>query len=229
MTIYDAVMVCLVVAGMIWGAFRGITWQLASIGSLVLGYVVAFPASGELARHFPGEAVVARALAMLVVYVVVSGGVFGVAWLVRTTLRKLKFEAYDRHLGMLLGGAEGALLGTIGTLFVLSLAPQARNGILTSYSGTVVSTVLNAVQPALPGEIRTVLAPFWNAPSGESQGAPASMPESDRNRVALGPSEVMTGWVNENKSKVGRAVANVVEGQIEQLGENHGRPSASRR
>ena len=31
MTTYDGAMVVLVVAGMVWGAWRGITWQLASI------------------------------------------------------------------------------------------------------------------------------------------------------------------------------------------------------
>ena len=49
MTPYDAAMAGVIVAGMVWGAFRGITWQLASIASLVLGYSVAHPLSGQLA------------------------------------------------------------------------------------------------------------------------------------------------------------------------------------
>src|SRR5437899_1736252 len=68
MTTYDAVMVGLLIAGMIWGAWRGITWQLASIASLVLGYLVAFPMSGQLAPRFPGEPIVARSLALMAVY-----------------------------------------------------------------------------------------------------------------------------------------------------------------
>src|SRR3954452_13867442 len=98
MTVYDAAMIVLVVAGMVWGAWRGITWQLASIASLVLGYSVAHPLSEQLAPQFPGEPVVARALAMLVIYAAVSGGIFLAAWIVRATLRRLKFEAFDRHL-----------------------------------------------------------------------------------------------------------------------------------
>ena len=47
---------------------------------------------------------------MLVSYAAVSGGVFLVAWLIRATLRRWKFEAYDRHLGMILGGAMGNLV-----------------------------------------------------------------------------------------------------------------------
>lgn len=167
MTIYDAAMLAVVVAGMVWGAMRGITWQVAGIASLVLGYAVAFPLSGELAPQFPGEPIVARALAMLACYLATSGGVYLVAWLIRATLRKLKFEAYDRHLGMILGGAEGALLGIVVTVFVVCLAPSSRDPILTSPSGRVVNQLLDAVQPALPGELRTVLAPFWNHEAGE--------------------------------------------------------------
>src|SRR5215208_4215519 len=124
MTPYDAAMIGVMVAGMVWGAWRGITWQLASIASLILGYVFAHPLSAQLAPHFPGEPVVARALAMLVAYAIVSGGVFAVAWLIRATLRQLKFEAYDRHLGMVLGGLEGAMVGIVVTLFVSSLVPS---------------------------------------------------------------------------------------------------------
>ena len=103
MTIYDAVMAALVVAGMVWGAGRGIIWQVASISSLVLGCGGGGISSPQLDTHFPGEPVVARAEAMLAIYAAVSGGVFLAAWMVRSTLRQLKFEAFDRHLGMVDG------------------------------------------------------------------------------------------------------------------------------
>jgi uncharacterized membrane protein required for colicin V production len=161
MTPYDMAMAGVIIAGMVWGAIRGITWQVASIASLVLGYLFAHPLSASLAPHFPGEPVVARALAMLAVYVAVSGGVFFGAWLVRTTLSRMKFEAYDRHLGMLLGGLEGALLGIVVTLFVASFAPQTRGPIFQSPSGKVVGRLMDAVGPVLPAEVRSAITPFW--------------------------------------------------------------------
>ncbi len=172
MTPYDVLMIGVVIGGMVWGALRGITWQVASIASLVLGYAVAYPVSGQLVSHFPGEPIVARALSLLVVYAAVSGSVFLAAWLVRTTLRQWKFEAYDRHLGMILGGAEGALVGMVATVFVVSLAPGTRQPILTSHSGQVVSGVLSAVQPVLPGEVRTMMTPFW---TGVAESTPAAV------------------------------------------------------
>jgi len=168
MTVYDAVMAGMLIAGMVWGAYRGIIWQLASISSLVLGYTVSHQMSAELAPQLQqfGGPVVARALAMTLIYAAVSGGVFLAAWLARSTLRQLKFEAFDRHLGMIMGGIEGALLGVIGTLFVVSLAPQARASIFASPSGRIVGQVMNAVGPVLPVEVRQELAPYWNASGG---------------------------------------------------------------
>jgi membrane protein required for colicin V production len=162
MSPYDLAMIGVVIAGMVWGALRGITWQLASMASLVLGYAISFPLSGQLAPHFPGDPVIARALAMLTLYVAVSGGIFLVAWSIRAILRKWQFEAYDRHLGMVLGGLEGAMLGIVLTLFVISLAPGTRTPILDSTAGKVVGGILDAIQPALPGEMRSVLANHWN-------------------------------------------------------------------
>jgi uncharacterized membrane protein required for colicin V production len=160
LTIYDAAMAGVLVAGMVWGAWKGVTWQLASIASLILGYIVSHQLSVQLAPHFPGDPVVARALAMMAIYAVVSGGVFLVAWLFRAILRKMKFEAFDRHLGMLLGGMEAMLLGLLATFFVVSLAPSTRDPIFASPTGKLVGNLMNAVGPVLPSEAREALAPF---------------------------------------------------------------------
>jgi uncharacterized membrane protein required for colicin V production len=176
MTVYDAAMVGVIVAGMVWGAFRGITWQVASILSLVLGYTVSHQLSGQFAPYFPGEPVVARALAMIAIYFVVAGGIFVGAWLIRATLRRLKFEAFDRHLGMVLGGFEGTLVGLVVTLFVVSLAPATRDPIFKSPTGRVVGRVMATLGPVLPEEARSVLGPFWTNAGPELPDVPKSTP-----------------------------------------------------
>ena len=135
LTIYDAAMVGVIVAGMLWGAWRGVTWQIASIASLILGYITSHQLSPQLASRFGTDPVISRTLAMMAIYAVVSGGVFLVAWIFRAILRRMKFEAFDRHLGMLLGGMEGAILGTVITFFVVSLAPQTRDPDLHEHLG----------------------------------------------------------------------------------------------
>jgi len=171
MTTYDAAMVIVVVLGMVRGAWRGFTWQMASIASLVLGYTAAHTTSARIVSYLPGEPEVQRMLAMGVVYVAVSGGIFAVAWMVRGTLRKLKFEAYDRHLGMLLGGLEGVGVGVLATMFVVSLAPATRQPIFSSTTGRAVGMVMNNLGPVLPGEVRKVLAPHWDGSFSQAVAA----------------------------------------------------------
>jgi membrane protein required for colicin V production len=177
MTIYDAAMAVVLVGGLIRGAWRGITWQLASIGSLVLGYLFAYPISAQIAPLLPGPAEATRAMSMAAAYAVVAGGVFAVAWMVRGAIHKLKFDAFDRHLGMMLGGVEGAAVGILLTLLVVSVSPNTREPIFSSPSGKVVATVMNALGPVLPGEVRRILEPFWNNAVGTAAQAVADQDE----------------------------------------------------
>jgi membrane protein required for colicin V production len=241
MTIYDATMAGLVVAGMIWGAWRGIIWQLASISSLVVGYLVAHQVSPQVAVHFPGEPVVARAQAMLAIYAAVSGGIFLVAWMLRSTLRQLRFLAFDRHLGMLMGGLEGALLGLVGTLFVVSMDPQTRTPIFASPTGRVVCQVMNQVGPVLPSEAREVLAPFWNNTSGaavadsggtvpqtQSQSQAQAQTEATPSQPPVSPGDSPTSsssttaklesLIEQGESRLGRAIVETAEKGLQQPG-----------
>jgi uncharacterized membrane protein required for colicin V production len=242
MTIYDAAMAGILLAGLIWGALRGITWQLASMASLVLGYLVAFPLSAQLAPSFPGPPVAARALALLATYVGVSASVFGVAWMVRATLRQWKFEAFDRHLGMILGGLEGVTLGIVVTVFVASLAPQTRTPILTSTTGKLVCRVLDTVEPILPGEIRAELSPFWlgtdpsavasqgeaapapaPTPTTSSDPAPQAAPAADPNAADSAPVAIKR-FVEGEEKRLEQAIGSAAEQQINQItGQGNGR------
>src|SRR4051794_19263561 len=165
MTAYDVVMIGLVVAGMIWGSIRGFSWGVASIGAVVVGYSLAILASDYLlpflALNLPGDPAVQRGGAMLLAFVAVSGGCLFAAWLARATLRKMRFELYDRHLGVLCGGFAAALLGVISTLFVASLSPMTRGPIFSSRAGHVVARVMDAAGPALPAEVRKAISPSW--------------------------------------------------------------------
>lgn len=227
MTPYDVAMLAVLVAGMAWGFWRGIIWQLASIGSLVLGYSAAHLLSGQLASHFPGPPVVARALAMLSTYVVVSGGVFLAAWLLRETLRQLKFEEYDRHLGLVLGGLEGGMLGIVLTLFVTSLAPQTRDPIFDSPIGKVVGQVMDAVGPVLPTEIRTALTPHWGSRDDGTDDVadaaqPVAAPEAERDSTPA--SESVGEMIEKAERRVGKAIADEAKQELRgMMGNGNGR------
>ena len=239
MTPYDAALVGLIATGMIWGAFRGITWQIASIASLVLGYTVSHTLSGQIAPYFPGDPLVARSLAMLAIYFSASTGVFLVAWLIRATLRQLKFEAFDRYLGMLLGGVEGFIISLVITLFVVSLAPQTRDPIFNSPSGKLVAQVMSAIGPVLPEEARSVLAPFWsnngkvaNLDTVDLEKSPtssgphsASVPKDD----AATPAS-LESVIQQEETRIGKAVSeNAVKSLRQALGGSANEGTAKRR
>ncbi|WP_165250993.1 CvpA family protein [Paludisphaera soli] len=202
MTTYDMAMAAVLIAGMARGAWRGITWQLASIGSLVLGYLFSYPVSALIAPHLPGTPEAARAMSMAAAYLVVSGAVFGLAWMVRGVIRKLKFDAYDRHLGMMLGGVEGAAVGILGTMLVVSVAPKTREPIFDSPTGKVVNNVVHHVGPVLPAEVRNALAPFWH---GDAPVADAQAEEADR--ADAGPSFAEADEATPRRDPEVRAVA----------------------
>jgi membrane protein required for colicin V production len=187
MTVYDAAMLGLVLLGMIWGAWKGAVWQAAGLISLALGYSVAHPHSIQLASSMPGSDPLTRRMgAMLLLYVLTSGGVFMVAWMIRSFLRKIRLQAYDRHLGMLLGGAGGAAAGLVGTLFVTSMAPDTRPMIFHSVSGKLAARALATLETRLPAEARAELAPFWSGEEGVEIAQAAGEAEGDRPaRVAL--------------------------------------------
>jgi membrane protein required for colicin V production len=158
---------------------------------------------------------------LLASYAAVSGGVFLVAWAVRATLRQWKFEAFDRHLGMVLGGLEGALLGIVATLFVVSLSPSSRTPIFTSPSGRVVGRILDAVEPILPGEFRTELAAFWNDPDASARRPSAEPQRPVAEPVLKAPDvEQLKDLAKQGEQRLGRALTEVVEEGLDMSGQS---------
>ncbi len=74
MTPYDGVMVGLVVAGLIWGAIRGATWQIASLSSLGLAYFFSYKVSEHIAPYIPGAPSIRRAGCRRAAYAAISAG-----------------------------------------------------------------------------------------------------------------------------------------------------------
>ena len=140
---------------------------------------------------------------MITIYLGVSGGVYLIAWVVRTTLEKMKFEAFDRHLGMLLGGMEGALLGLVATLFVVSLAPQTRGPIFASPTGKAVGQLMAVLGPVLPAEARQELAPFWSNDQALAVQNPLFPSKAES---ASSPNSV-SGLIQEEETRLGKAIA----------------------
>lgn len=245
LTIFDGIFVAVILAGIIWGAMKGLTWQLATVASLVMGYLVAYPAAGRLAPHFPGSETVSWLLALAASYVLVSGGAFLTAWLLGQGLRKLKFEAFDRHLGGVVGGVGGLSLAILATVLTISTAPDARESILTCTSGKLVSLVLETVHEALPDSLHKTMSPFWKI--AHEEGLVAKRADEDLTADAATPTEaprlarretdpqakapgnregsLIDRFLGASGKRVGRVVADAVESEAREAVTGSGRRS----
>lgn len=160
MTGYDILMIVILVASLVHGAWRGMIWQIAPIVSLVLAYIVALPVSAQIAHWFGNEAPTNQYIAMLVVYLAVSLLVYVVASLFKGLLAKIRLEEYDRHIGSLLGGVKGLLVCMALTFFLVTLSESARDTVLRSQSGYLAAVVMDAVHPVMPPKFHELLEPY---------------------------------------------------------------------
>lgn len=162
MQTYDVIMLLVLAGAMIFGAWKGMAWQLASLASLLLSYVLALQFSPGLAPYFGSQSPWNRFLAMLVVYIATSL----VIWLlfqivVAQFINRLKLKEFDRQLGALLGLAKGVLLCVAITLFAVSLLPNPqRQAIMDSRSGFYIATLLDRAHAVMPEEIHEVVHPY---------------------------------------------------------------------
>lgn len=159
MTIYDGIMIVLVVVAVIQGAWRGMIWQVAPIASLVLGYIVSYPMSLSVAQYF-GEPPLNRLWAMIAIYAAVSLAVYLVLRSVRESFDRLKLTEFDRHLGAILGLVKGGLLAIVITIGLITVSPQARELILKSESSTIAARTVNTISPILPKALNDLVRPY---------------------------------------------------------------------
>lgn len=158
-TFYDGIMLLIVIVAILQGAWRGMAWQLAPIASLILGYVISYPASITLAQYF-GKPPLNRLWAMIAVYLGVSLFVYMVARSVRHSLEKMRLVEFDRHLGALLGGVKGILFTVALTIGLITISDQAREIILKSESSTISARLMNTISPILPDALNELVHPY---------------------------------------------------------------------
>ena len=156
---YDIIMLAMLAVATLYGFWRGMAWQIASLASLVASYFVSLHFSPQFAPLFGRQAPLNRFAAMLAIYLGTSLAIWLVFRLVRRFIDQVRLTEFDRHAGALLGAAKGVLLCVAVTFFALSLSTQARQAILKSRSGYYIARLLDQAEAAVPPEIRQVLNP----------------------------------------------------------------------
>tara|TARA_Y100001933_G_scaffold265033_2_gene334465 strand:+ start:3370 stop:4029 length:660 start_codon:yes stop_codon:yes gene_type:complete len=190
MQIYDLIMITVLVAAMVFGAWKGFVWQLASLASLVVSYFVALRFSSDLAPYLSGEEPLNRFLAMLLIYV----GCGLIIWILFRMLSglidRVKLKEFDRQMGALTGLAKGGLLCIAITFFAVSLSGENfRNSILESHSGRYIGHFIERIDSIMPQGINEMVHPILERLDAELQqeqvatekrpsGAPDSSPQA---------------------------------------------------
>lgn len=163
MQTYDLLMLLLLVCTTMFGFWKGMAWQLASLASLVVSYLAALKFSERLAPTFGDTAPWNRFVAMLAIYIVTSFMIWTAFRLISNVIDKVKLEAFDKQLGALIGFAKGVLLCVAVTFFAVTLLPPAQGEmIVSSQSGKYIAQFLTKADAVMPPELHQVVDPILN-------------------------------------------------------------------
>ncbi len=154
---YDILMLVVLLVSIFFGAMKGMAWQLAAMASLLLSGVVAVTFSGPLAPFFGDEEPWNRCIAMLVLYVGTSLGIWLIFRMVSGIIDRVQLKEFDRQLGAVFGAIKGVLWCLIITFFAVTLSEPARQQVLKSRSGFYAAVLIHRGAPLLPPSITNYL------------------------------------------------------------------------
>jgi membrane protein required for colicin V production len=161
MQTYDLVMLAVLVFATIFGFWKGLAWQVASLASLVVSYFAALKFADKLAPMVSEHAPFNKFVAMLIIYAGASLAIWMLFRVVAGVIDGVKLKEFDRQMGALVGFAKGGLICIAITFFAVSLLGQVqRDKILASRSGHYIVQVLDKADAVAPPEIQQVIGPY---------------------------------------------------------------------
>lgn len=161
MQAYDLIMIIVLACATILGAIKGFAWQVASIASIFVSYLVAVNFRFDLAKMIQAAPPWNMFLAMLILYVGTSFVIWVGFRLLSGVIDGVRLKEFDRHLGAAFGLAKGALFCLLITMFAMTLlGPKQQEAICRSRSGYYIATALDNASGVLPKEIHDVVGPY---------------------------------------------------------------------
>ncbi len=152
---YDIVILAILIGAVLFGVWKGLAWQLASLASLVVSGFVAVHFSAFVAPYFSAQEPWNRFLAMFVLYAVAALAIWIGFRFVSGIIERVKLKEFDRQMGALFGLAKGVLLSIVITFFAVTLWESTRQMVLRSYSGDAIARLTRHAVPILPEDVRT--------------------------------------------------------------------------
>ena len=161
MQAYDLIMLIVLGMSTIFGAIKGLAWQVASLASILVSYVVAYRYRFQVAEMIDAKPPGNMFLAMLILYVG-TGFVIWVGFrLLSGVIDGIRLKDFDRHLGALFGFGKGLIFCLLITMFAMTLlGPKQQDAICQSRSGYYITMALDKGIGVLPREIHDVVGPY---------------------------------------------------------------------
>jgi membrane protein required for colicin V production len=158
---YDLIMLIVLGMSTIFGAIKGLAWQVASLASIIVSYVVACQYRGKVAGMIDAQPPWNMFLAMLILYVG-TGFVIWVGFrLMSSAIDKIRLKEFDRHLGALFGLGKGLIFCLLITMFAMTLlGPKQQSAICQSRSGYYISAILDKARMVLPQEVHSTIGGY---------------------------------------------------------------------
>jgi len=182
---YDILMLIVLAGAVLFGALKGLAWQLASLASITVSYLVAYRYREPFSQSIDAEPPWNRFLAMLLLYVGTSLVIWVAFRMLSKTIDRLKLKEFDRQVGAVFGFGKGVLYCTLITLFAVTLLGTGiRERIVRSRSGYYIAKLLDRSDLVMPPDVHEVLGPYIESfdqqvqaaerPSSGSSGLPWS-------------------------------------------------------
>ena len=161
MQAYDLIMIVVLAAATILGAIKGFAWQVASLASILVSYLVAVNFRFDLAKMIQAAPPWNMFLAMLILYVGSSFVIWVAFRLLSGVIDGVRLKEFDRHLGAAFGLAKGAIFCLLITMFAMTLlGPKQQEAICKSRSGYYIASALDNASGVLPKELHDVVGPY---------------------------------------------------------------------
>ncbi|MGN6547788.1 MAG: CvpA family protein [Aureliella sp.] len=161
MQAYDLIMLVVLAMATIFGAIKGFAWQVASLASIVVSYLVAVNFRFDLAKVIQAAPPWNLFLAMLILYVGTSFVIWVGFRVLSGMIDQVRLKEFDRHIGAAFGLAKGLIYCLLITMFAMTLlGPKQQEAICQSRSGFYIASALDSAGGVLPKELHDVVGPY---------------------------------------------------------------------
>ena len=182
MSIYDLLMLAVMVGSILFGLWKGLAWQVASVAAIIVSYFVAINFRGPLSAYISAEEPWNRFAAMLILFLTTSLIIWMAYGYLKKTIRRLRLRGFDTQAGGILGAFKGLALCMLITLFAVTLfGDSVRRAVIASRSGGYLAAAINRTHLMVPEEVHLVLDPhIQNFNQNLNDTDPQFLPESQQ-------------------------------------------------